>query len=241
MSVFLAEVIGTALLMIFGCGVVANASLGKSKGEGSGWIVIATGWGLGVAVAVYSVFEFSSAHINPAVTIGLAASGSFDWAQAPVYIAGQLVGAFLGALIIWLAYQPHWRQTEDPQAKLDVFCTTPAIRDLPSNFITEMVGTFILVFGVLAIGYYQGELEARSGIQPFLVGVLVWAIGLSLGGPTGYAINPARDLSPRLAHALLPIPGKRDSNWSYAWVPIVAPIVGGALGGLCYAFLFPPA
>ena len=239
MSNFLAEIIGTALLMIFGCGVVATASLKGSKGEGSGWIVITTGWGLGVAVAVYSVFEFSSAHINPAVTVGLAASGAFAWSQVPSYIFAQLIGGFIGAVIIWIAFRPHWEPTEDPQAKLDVFCTTPAIRDLPSNFVTEMIGTFILMFGVLAIGYYQGELEMRTGIQPLLIGFLVWAIGLSLGGPTGYAINPARDLAPRIAHALLPIPGKRDSNWSYAWVPIVAPLVGGALGGLCYAFLFP--
>lgn len=240
MSNFLAELIGTALLMIFGCGVVATASLKGSKGEGSGWIVITTGWGLGVAIAVYSVFEFSSAHINPAVTVGLATSGSFAWSQVPTYIMGQLIGGFVGAVIIWIAFRPHWEATENPQAKLDVFCTTPAIRDLPSNFVTEMIGTFILMFGVLAIGYYQGELAMRTGIQPLLIGFLVWAIGLSLGGPTGYAINPARDLAPRIAHALLPIPGKRDSNWGYAWVPIVAPLVGGALGGLCYAFLFPP-
>ena len=239
MNFFVAEVIGTALLMIFGCGVVATASLAGSKGEGSGWIVITTGWGLGVAVAVYSVFEFSSAHINPAVTVGLAASGVFAWSQVPAYIIAQLIGGFIGAVTVWAAYRPHWERTEDPQAKLDVFCTTPAIRDLPSNFVTEAIGTFILVFGVLAIGYYEGELDARSGLQPLLVGFLVWAIGLSLGGPTGYAINPARDLAPRLAHALLPIPGKRDSNWSYAWVPIVAPVVGGALGGISYALLFP--
>ena len=240
MSNFLAEVIGTALLMIFGCGVVATASLAGSKGEGSGWIVITTGWGLGVAVAVYSVFEFSSAHINPAVTVGLAASGAFAWSQVPAYILAQLIGGFIGAVIVWLAYRPHWAKTEDPQAKLDVFCTTPAIRDLPANFLTEMIGTFLLVFGVLAIGFYGGELPDRTGIQPLLIGFLVWAIGLSVGGPTGYAINPARDFSPRLAHALLPIPGKRDSNWSYAWVPIVAPLVGGALGGLSYALFFPP-
>ena len=239
MSVFLAEVIGTALLMIFGCGVVATASLAGSKGEGSGWIVITAGWGLGVAVAVYSVFEFSSAHINPAVTVGLAASGAFEWSQVPGYIIAQLIGGFIGAVVVWAAYRPHWERTEDPQAKLDVFCTTPAIRDLPSNFVTEAIGTFVLVFGVLSIGYYEGSLDARSGIQPLLVGFLVWAIGLSLGGPTGYAINPARDLAPRIAHAVLPIPGKRDSNWSYAWVPIIAPVVGGAIGGITYALLFP--
>ena len=239
MNVYLAEVIGTAILMIFGCGVVATVSLSESKGEGSGWIVITTGWGLGVAVAVYAVFEFSSAHINPAVTLGLAASGAFGWAQVPGYIAAQLVGAFIGAVIVWAAYRPHWKATEDKQAKLDVFCTTPAIRDLPSNFLTEAIGTFVLVFGVLAIGFYNSELPERSGLQPLLIGLLVFAIGLSLGGPTGYAINPARDLSPRLAHSVLPIPGKRDGNWSYAWVPIVAPLVGGAVGGLSYAVLFP--
>ena len=142
-------------------------------------------------------------------------------------------------MVVWAAYRPHWAKTEDSQAKLDVFCTTPAIRDLPANFVTEMIGTFLLVFGVLAIGFYGGELPDRTGIQPLLIGFLVWAIGLSVGGPTGYAINPARDFSPRLAHALLPIPDKRDSNWSYAWVPIVAPIVGGALGGFSYALFFP--
>ena len=241
MSSFLAEIIGTALLMVFGCGVVATATLTGSKGEGSGWIVITAGWGLGVAVAVYSVFEFSAAHINPAVTVGLAASGAFEWSKVPAYIIAQLIGGFIGATLVWLIYRPHWAKTEDPQVKLDVFCTSPAIRDIPSNFVTEVIGTFVLVFGVLAIGYYEGSLTDSSGIQPLIIGFLVWAIGLSIGGPTGYAINPARDLSPRLAHALLPIPGKGGSNWSYAWVPILAPLVGGMLGGVTYALLFPAA
>ena len=195
MSPFLAEVIGTALLMIFGCGVVATASLAGSKGEGSGWIVITTGWGLGVAVAVYSVFEFSSAHIKPGghrrarrewrVRMGSGTRLHPRAAYRRVLSARWWCGA---------AYRPHWERTEDSQAKLDVFCTTPAIRDLPSNFVTEVIGTFLLVFGVLAIGFYGGELPDRSGIQPLLIGFLVWAIGLSVGGPTGYAINPSKGL-----------------------------------------------
>ena len=239
MNVYVAEAVGTALLMIFGCGVVATANLTGSKGEGSGWIVITTGWGLGVAIAVFAVVEFSAAHINPAVTLGLAVTGDFSWAQVPGYMLAQVLGATLGATIVWAAYRPHWRETEDASAKLDVFCTRPAIYDLPSNFLTEVVGTFILIFGVLAIGFYDSEQPETTGLAPLLIGFLVWAIGLSLGGPTGYAINPARDLGPRLAHQLLPIPGKRDSNWGYARVPIAAPLVGGALGGLSYVALFP--
>jgi glycerol uptake facilitator protein len=244
MSVYLAEMVGTTILIILGDGVVANVVLRKSKGQDSGWIVIATGWGLAVALAVYTVGRVSGAHINPAVTIGLAAIGSFPWAQVPGYVAAQMAGAFLGATIVWLSYLPHWAATEDKASKLGIFATGPAIRHLPGNILAEIIGTAVLVFCVLAIGANaQGltkpggidlSIAFSNGLQPFLVGVLVWGIGLSLGGATGYAINPARDLGPRLAHALLPIAGKGDSDWGYSWIPVLAPIGGGILG----AFLF---
>jgi glycerol uptake facilitator protein len=228
MSPFLAEVIGTAILIILGDGVVAQVLLEKSKGQNSGWIVITTGWGLAVAVAVYAVGWISGAHINPAVTIGLAAIGQFSWAQVPVYIIAQMIGAFLGGVIVWLAYLPHWEETANADLKLGVFCTAPAIRNVFANVICEIIGTFMLLVGVLTIGNANNNLA--GGLAPLLVGFLVWSIGLSLGGPTGYAINPARDLGPRIAHAVLPIPGKRDPDWGYAWIPVVAPVIGGVLG-----------
>lgn len=237
MSTFLAELLGTALLIILGDGVVANVVLNKTKGNNSGWIVITTGWALAVIVGVYAVNSVSGAHLNPAVTVGLAAIGKFPWAQVPVYVAAQLIGAFLGAVIVWLAYLPHWAATDDKGAKLAVFSTGPAIRHPLANLITEIIGTAVLVLGVLAI-LRPENLVANSGFDkgfaPFLVGLLVWAIGLSLGGPTGYAINPARDLGPRLAHAIVPIAGKGDSDWSYAWIPIVGPIIGGVLGAVIF-------
>ena len=230
------------LLVIFGDGVVANVLLNKSKGQNSGWMVIATGWGLGVAVAVYTVNAISGAHLNPAVTVGLAVIGKFAWSSVPVYIAAQRIGACLGAVMVWLAYLPHWSVTEDKGAKLAVFCTGPAVRKPAQNALTEMIGTFVLVLGVLAV-LSPKNLVPNSGFDtgfaPFLVGVLVWAIGLSLGGPTGYAINPARDLGPRLAHFCLPIAGKGPSDWSYAWVPVVGPIFGGILGAICYRAFWP--
>jgi glycerol uptake facilitator protein len=244
MSAYLGELIGTMILVVLGDGVVANVLLSKSKGENSGWIVITTGWALAVVVAVYCVGRISGAHINPAVTLGLAAIGSFPWSQVPGYIFAQLLGGFLGGAVVWLAYLPHWRATADKGAKLAVFCTGPAIRNTPANFVSETLGTVLLLFGVLAIGANAQELSSlgaldlsvvfSSSIQPLLVGLLVWGIGLSLGGPTGYAINPARDLGPRLAHALLPIAGKGGSDWRYSWIPVTAPVVGGVLG----AFLF---
>ena len=247
MQTLLAEVIGTMLLVVLGDGVVANVVLTGTKGEKSGWIVIATGWGVAVAMAVYAVGRISGAHLNPAVTIGLAAIGSFPWAQVPGYVAAQLVGACLGAVIVWLAYWAHFRATNDPKAKLAVFCTGPAIAHPASNLLCEIIGTATLVFGILGIaGNAQlmvgaGGLDLSSvfshGLNPLLVGVLVLGIGLSLGGPTGYAINPARDFGPRLVHALLPIPGKRDSNWSYAWIPILGPILGGLAGAGLYALI----
>ncbi len=241
---YLAEFVGTALLILLGNGVVANVVLRKTKGHGSGWIVIATGWGLAVAMAVYAVGRVSGAHINPAVTVGLASIGAFDLALVPGYVLAQLAGGLVGAGLVWLTYHPHWEATEDPDAKLACFSTAPAIRSPLSNLLTEAIGTAVLVFGVLAIAdnaqmlRTPGDLDLSvvfsSGIQPLLVGFLVWSIGLSLGGPTGYAINPARDLGPRIAHALLPIAGKGGSDWSYSWIPVVGPLAGGCLGALAY-------
>ena len=236
MSPFVAEILGTMLLVLLGDGVVANAVLQRNKGHASGWIVITTGWGLAVALAVYSVGTISGGHLNPAVTIALAAIGQFK-GSVPMYILAQMIGAFLGAILVWLAYLPHWSVTEDPAAKLGVFCTIPAIRRPPLNLITEIIGTFVLVLGVLAIPSVKNlkpELGFSTGLGPLLVGALVWGIGLSLGGPTGYAINPARDLAPRLAHMILPIPGKGTSDLPYAWVPVLGPIIGGLLGAITY-------
>lgn len=236
MSPYLAEVIGTALLVLFGDGVVAGVLLNRSKAQNSGWIVITTGWALAVAMAVYAVGRVSGAHINPAVTLGFAAIGKLAWSLVPGYIAAQFIGAFLGAALVWLSYLAHWRETDDPAAKLAVFSTAPAVRNAPANLITEIIGTSVLVFGVLAI--VANAEPATSGLAPLLIGFLVWAIGLSLGGPTGYAINPARDLGPRLAHALLPIAGKGASDWGYAWIPVVGPVIGGVLGAVAYTSLF---
>ncbi|MBI4664515.1 MAG: aquaporin family protein [Verrucomicrobia bacterium] len=242
MSPFTAELIGTMILVTLGDGVVANVLLNKSKGQNSGWIVITAGWALGVAVAVYSVNAISGAHLNPAVTLGLASIGKFAWANVPNYIAGQMLGGMLGGAVVWLAYLPHWGPTSDPGAKLAVFCTGPAIRDHGKNLVTEVIGTVVLVAGVLAI-LSPSNLVPNSGFKdgfgPFLVGVLVWSIGLSLGGPTGYAINPARDLGPRLAHCLLPIAGKGSSDWNYAWVPVIGPIIGGIIGAWFYKLFWP--
>lgn len=247
MDVYLAEAIGTMILVLLGDGVVANVVLAQSKGQNSGWMVIATGWAVAVAVAVYAVGRISGAHINPAVTIGLAAIGSFPWAQVPGYVAAQMVGAFVGAVLVWLTYLAHWRVTEEPASKLGVFATVPAIPAAGANFVSEVIGTAVLVFGVLAIGANAqgwagaGDVDLSQvfsrALQPLLVGILVLGIGLSLGGPTGYAINPARDLGPRLAHAVLPVHGKGDSNWSYAWIPVVAPVVGGVAGAALYSIV----
>jgi glycerol uptake facilitator protein len=234
MEAYLGEFIGTMILIILGDGVVAGVLLRNSKAENSGWVVITLGWGMAVAVAVYCVGQFSGAHINPAVTLGFAAAGQFDWAQVPGYIIAQLLGAFVGAVLVWLAYLPHWRETADPGLKLGVFSTAPAIYNTPANIITEVIGTFMLVFGVF--GIIANDLA--GGLAPLLIGLLVLGIGLSLGGPTGYAINPARDLGPRIAHAVLPIAGKGGSDWGYSWIPVVAPIVGGILGALAYTALF---
>jgi glycerol uptake facilitator protein len=243
MQAYLAEFIGTMILIILGDGVVAGVLLKNSKAENSGWIVITLGWGMAVMVAVYCVGQFSGAHINPAVTIGLAATGGFEWAQVPGYIIAQLLGAFVGGVIVWLAYLPHWGPTEDAGLKLGVFSTAPAYRATGPNLITEIIGTAMLLFGILGIsanaGAIGGNLSAviASGLNPLLVGLLVLGIGLSLGGPTGYAINPARDLGPRIAHAILPIAGKGSSDWEYSWIPVVGPIIGGIIGAGLFTLL----
>ncbi|MGI8909771.1 MAG: MIP/aquaporin family protein [Rubrobacteraceae bacterium] len=243
MQAYLAEFIGTMILIILGDGVVAGVLLKNSKAENSGWIVITFGWAMGVAVAVYCVGAISGAHINPAVTIGLAVTGQFPLIDVPGYIIAQFLGAFVGGIIVWLAYLPHWGPTEDPGLKLGVFCTAPAYRQTGPNMITEIIGTAVLLFGVLGIvtnaGAVPGDLSAviSTGLNPLLIGLLVLGIGLSLGGPTGYAINPARDLGPRLAHAVLPIAGKGSNDWEYAWIPVVAPIIGGIIGASLFVLL----
>ncbi|HPL99633.1 MAG TPA: MIP/aquaporin family protein [Bacillota bacterium] len=230
MSQFIAELIGVAIIIIFGGGVVAGCLLNKSKANNAGWMVIITGWGVGVATAVYATGTISGAHLNPAVTIALASIGQFPWAQVPSYIIAQLLGGIVGGIIVWLAYLPHWAESSDKGAKLAVFSTGPAIRNSFANVLCEIIGTVVLVLGILAIGANK----LADGLNPLLVGVLVVGIGASLGGPTGYAINPARDLGPRIAHAILPIAGKGDSDWKYSWVPVIGPIIGGLLG----AFIF---
>jgi len=239
MNPFLGEVIGTALLILLGNGVVANVVLTGTKGNGSGWIVITWGWGMAVFVGVFTVGAFSGAHLNPAVSIGLAIAGKFDWGLLPMYVLAQFLGAFVGASLVWLVYRPHYAVTEDKDLKLATFCTGPGIRNVPENLISEVVGTFVLVFTVLFLAVSVFGLGALDALP---VGLLVLAIGLSLGGTTGYAINPARDLGPRLMHALLPIPGgKRDSDWSYAWIPVLGPVIGAVLAGLLYLALKDPS
>ncbi len=233
MNNFIAELLGTALLLLLGNGVVGGVVLKDTKSENAGWIVIATGWALAVAFAVYAVGHVSGAHLNPAVTLALAVTGQFGWEQVPAYISAQMLGAFMGAVLVYLHYLPHWRRTEDAGAKRAVFCTAPAIRHTLSNFISEFLGAFVLMFGLSALGVNT----FADGLNPLAVGGLVWAIGLSLGGATGYAINPARDLGPRIAHALLPVPGKGSSDWGYAWIPVVAPILGGVAGAIAYRAL----
>jgi glycerol uptake facilitator protein len=237
MSPVLAEMFGTAILIVLGDGVVANVVLSRTKGNNSGWIVITAGWAFAVTIGVYCVNAISGAHLNPAVTIALASTGAFEWAKVPMYIVAQIAGGFLGAVIVWLAYLPHWKATPDPESKLGVFSTTPAIRSPGANLLAEVIGGFALVLALLAVlspGNFVPGSDLAKGFGPVLVGVIVWAIGLSLGGPTGYAINPARDLGPRIAHSVLPIDGKGSSDWGYAWIPIVGPTVGGVLAALFY-------
>ncbi len=247
MNPYIAEAVGTMVLLLLGDGVVANVLLARSKGQNSGWIVITIGWGVAVTIGAYSVGRISGAHLNPAITIALATIGSFPWENVPGYVGAQMIGAFAGAVLVWVAYLPHWRLTEDSDTKLAVFCTAPAVRHTAANFATEAIATAMLLFGILAIGanaegwVQAGEVDLSQvfsrALQPLLVGILVLGIGLSLGGSTGYAINPARDFGPRIAHAILPIPGKGTSDWAYAWIPIVAPIVGAIAGAALYTFV----
>ncbi|MGH2828318.1 MAG: MIP/aquaporin family protein [Actinomycetota bacterium] len=240
-NIFVSETVGTAILILLGDGVVAAVLLNKSKAQNSGWIVITFGWAMAVALAVYAVGQFSGAHINPAVTLGLAITDQgVEWGDVPQYLGGQFLGAFIGAVLVYLAYLPHWGETEDAGLKLAVFSTGPAIRKPGANFVTEVIGTAMLLLGVLSLGFgTNADSIGPAGLTPLMVGFLVLAIGLSLGGPTGYAINPARDLGPRIAHQVLPIAGKGDSDWGYAWLPVVAPIVGGALGAFLFKLVWP--
>ena len=231
-SPFLGELIGTMVLLLLGNGVVANVVLKQTKGESGGWIVITAGWAFAVMIGVFVAKAFGSvdAHLNPAVTVAFAVATN-DYSHLFPYIAAQLIGGFLGATLVWLHYFPHWATTPNPADKLACFATGPAIRSLGANTWSEMLATIVLILGLAGISSKNlGELAI--GVGPYLVGMLVWSIGLSLGGTTGYSINPARDLSPRLAHALLPIAGKGSSDWGYAWVPVVGPIIGGIIGGL---------
>ncbi len=230
----LAEFFGTMILILLGDGVVAGSVLNKSKSQNSGWIVIASGWAMAVMLPAFIFGAISGAHFNPALTIALAVAGKFPWAQVPGYVIAQMLGAMAGATLVWLAYLEHWKATDDQAGKLAVFCTGPAIRKYSSNFLTEVIGTFVLVFVILGIG----GVTAAAGIPTFVVGGLILGLGLSLGGPTGYAINPARDLGPRIAHAILPIAGKGDSDWAYSWIPVLAPIVGAVLAALVWVAVF---
>lgn len=234
MSNFTAELIGTMLLILLGNGVVAGVVLKDSKAANGGWIVITLAWGLAVTFAIYAVGSVSGAHVNPAVTLSLAATGELSWDQVPAYLAGQMLGAMAGAMLVWIFYLPHWRRTEDGEAKKAAFCTAPAIRSTWANLVSEVLGTFVLVLGLMFIGANKFS----EGLNPLIVGFLIVAIGLSLGGTTGYAINPARDLGPRIAHFLLPISGKINSDWAYSWIPVVGPIIGGVYGALFYQAFF---
>jgi glycerol uptake facilitator protein len=231
MNAYVAEFIGTAFLILLGDGVVANVLLKKSKGFNAGWITITFGWAIAVFVGVYITAPFSGAHINPAVTIGLAIAGKFSWSKVVPYIIAQMLGAMVGAFLSWVCYKKHYDEQNDPELILMSFCTAPAIRSSIHNVLTETIGTFVLIFGVLYLAAPEVGLGALDALP---VALLVLGIGLSLGGPTGYAINPARDLGPRIIHALLPIRGKGNSDWRYSWIPVIAPIIGAALAAWIY-------
>jgi glycerol uptake facilitator protein len=243
MEAFIGELLGTMTLILLGNGVVAGVLLKHSKAENAGWIVITAGWGFAVMSGVFVAQATGSpgAAINPAVTVAVMVQGNLSPVDGAIQIGGQMLGAFIGAILVWLHYLPHWRATDDAGAKLACFSTGPAIRNTGTNMISEIIGTFVLVFVVFSIFGVQltglaPEVEEISSLAtnlyPYLVGVLVWGIGLSLGGPTGYAINPARDLGPRIAHAILPIAGKGGSDWAYSWIPVVGPIIGAAIAAL---------
>lgn len=234
MTEYIGEFIGTMILIAFGGGVVASVNLKASHAEKAGWVNIPFAWGLAVAFAVFAVGGISGAHINPAVTLGFAIVGDFEWIKVPGYLVAQVAGAFTGAVIVWVHYYPHWSKTNDQSAKLSVFSTIPAIRSFPNNLASEVIGTFILMFGLSFIGANK----FADGLNPIVVGALITAIGFSFGGTTGFAINPARDLGPRIAHFLLPIAGKGGSDWSYSWIPVIGPLIGGMYGTLFYEAIF---
>ncbi|MES2003084.1 MAG: MIP/aquaporin family protein [Bacteroidota bacterium] len=234
MTPFVAELTGTALLVTLGDGVVANVILHKTKGNGGGLIAITFGWAIAVFVAVYATASVSGAHLNPAVTIGLAAIGKFEWALVPGYLAAQLLGAMLGAFFVWITYRQHFNATDDAATKLGVFCTSPSISSPSNNFLTEFIATFVFILAILFMTKSQNSLGSLDALP---VALLVLGIGLSMGGPTGYAINPARDLGPRIMHALLPIKNKGGSGWSYSWVPVFGPIFGAVLAAFVYQWL----
>jgi glycerol uptake facilitator protein len=234
MSPYLAEFFGTMLLIVLGDGVVAGVVLKGTKSENAGWLTIVLGWGLAVTLAIYAVGSISGAHINPAVTIALAWSGSFEWNLVPGYCVAQFAGAFAGAVLVWLHYFPHWGKTDSAETKLAVFSSAPAVRSTFNNLLSEIIGTMVLVLGLLFIGANK----FTEGLNPLVIGLLIVSIGFSLGGTTGFAINPARDLGPRIAHFILPIPGKGSSDWSYSWIPVVGPIIGGVLGAVVHQLFF---
>lgn len=234
MNNYLAEFFGTLLLVLLGDGVVAAVVLKRTKSENAGWLTIVIGWGLAVTLAIYAVGQFSGAHLNPAVTLAFAASDNFPWENVIGYIAAQFAGAFAGAILVWLHYLPHWKGTDDQATKLAVFCTAPAIRSTLSNLISEIIATAVLIMALM----FLGANSFTQGLNPIVVGLLIISIGLSLGGTTGFAINPARDLGPRIAHFILPIHGKGPSDWGYAWVPVVGPVIGGMIGGWIFRMIF---
>lgn len=233
------EFIGTAILVLFGDGVVASNVLKKSKGENGGWVVVTLAWGLAVMLGVFISGPYSGAHLNPAVTLGLAAAGTFSWSLVVPYIVAQMLGGFTGAVLVYLYYKDHYDATDDPAAKLATFCTAPAIRNYGRNLFSEIVGTFVLVFVILALSIDGNTSEVGMGaLGAFPVAMLIVALGMSLGGTTGYAINPARDLAPRIAHAILPIKGKGTNDWEYSWVPVVGPIIGGFIAAALYCIIY---
>lgn len=233
MNAYTAEFIGTALLILLGNGVVAAVVLKGTKGENAGWLTIVVGWGIAVTLAIYTAGRVSGAHLNPAVTIALAFKGTFPWSEVSGYVFAQIGGAITGATLVWLHYGPHWKETTDASMKRAVFCTAPSIRNTAFNLISEIIATAVLVFGILVLG----QNEFTQGLNPIVVGLLIISIGLSLGGTTGFAINPARDLGPRIAHAILPIPGKGSSDWGYSWIPVVGPIIGGIVAVLVFGMI----
>ena len=233
MSPYIAEFTGTALLILLGTGVNASSTLKGSFSNGAGWLAGCFGWALGVTLAIYAVGSVSGAHLNPAVTLALAMRGAFAWADVPYYIVAQFAGAIAGSAITWLHFLPHWEKTNDQGAKLGIFCTSPAISNTIGNFMSELIGTFVLVMGLLFIGTNS----FADGLNPLIVGALILSIGLSLGGTTGFAINPARDLGPRIAHAILPIAGKGGSNWGYAWIPVAGPLAGAVVAVWVFGLL----